>query len=76
MSRLSAIFCKSPEFWNYFGQLTNQTIADDDYCTTVLKNYLAIESRAEIDNNESVANAFHTLRREYVQWQETIDLAQ
>ncbi len=75
LSKLSAMFCKAPEFWNYFGHLINATINDEASCTVALKRYLAIDSRAEIDNNQSVAEAFHILRREYVQWQETVDMA-
>lgn len=76
LSKLCARFCQSQEFWNYFGQLINATINDDASCTVALKRYLAIDSRAEIDHNETAKQMFHKIRKEYVQYQETVRMAQ
>lgn len=76
LSKLCARFCQSQEFQEYFSRLTGWDIDSEERCTQAIKSYLAIESRAEIDHNETVKQMFHKIRKEYVQYQETVRMAQ
>jgi hypothetical protein len=77
-SRLSvacAALCRNPVFWAWLERnpvLTGQIVIKDDYtCTQVMRGYLRVNSRAELDDpaNEAAIEKFHLVRKQFAESQ-------
>ena len=66
--QLAGILCTSKEFWDFL-HADNQIIKKDEESATFwLRNYLGIQSRAELKDNINAQQLLDKINREYKQW--------
>lgn len=66
--QLAGILCTSKEFWDFL-HADNQIIKKDEESATFwLRNYLGIQSRAELKDNINAQQLLEKITREYKQW--------
>lgn len=72
LSQWLAVRCQEPNFWRfieYCRGIKSGCINSIQSCDKELKNYLDIESKKEIDNDEEIKKRFHELiRLPYLDW--------
>lgn len=76
LSQWLAMRCNEPEFWEFVESVMKPYSSDPDFyisnsneCDKAVKALLLIESKVELDNNQSAADAFHKLiRQPYAKW--------
>ena len=62
LSKLAGMWCASPEFWAWASS-GERVIDSVDKAADLIRRYCKIESRAELDSNESAATLFNTYIR-------------
>ena len=68
--KMAGMMCRDPEFWKWIPEkaVLPQKISSEKECSTLLANYLNIQSRKEIKENEIVREEFNKLRKSFEIW--------
>ena len=68
--KMAGMMCRDPEFWKWISEkaVLPQTIGSEKECATWLANYLNIQSRKELKENEVVREEFNKLRKSFEIW--------
>lgn len=71
-SRLAAMFCKNPKFWQFIGDdaIEEKLCQSEEDAVNYIYRVCKVSSRSEIDTNLEAKEAFHKIRRKFVQWQD------
>lgn len=66
--RIAGMMCKDPKFWKYL--YADEQIFDEDMeqATEWVRNYLNVESRADLKTNREAQILLDRLHREYQEW--------
>lgn len=72
LSQWLAMRCNEPEFWEFVDNkfYNGAGLVDNfDFCDEIVKGWLQIASKTELDNNENAAARFHSeIRQPYAKW--------
>jgi hypothetical protein len=73
LSNVAAMLCRQEEFWEWLNDneliLTQKLVVDDESAAALVRAFLGINSRAELDTNETIATMFHRkIREPYQEW--------
>jgi hypothetical protein len=60
--------CRNPAFWQYLIDDLQIMNALEDEAAEWLRNYLGIQSRAELKTNEQARNRLNTIYEEFLKW--------
>ena len=73
LAKLAGMLCDQPEFWaflNWCDANGGQVIQNAEDAANLVRDVCGVASRAELDHNETAAQAFHQkIRLPYVRWQ-------
>ncbi|MGA4125514.1 hypothetical protein ACI2VP_05145 [Ralstonia nicotianae] len=73
LAKLAGMLCDQPEFWAFLNRLDangGQIIQNAEDAANFVRDVCGVASRAELDHNETAAQAFHQkIRLPYVRWQ-------
>ena len=60
--------CRNPAFWQFLHEDLQIMSASESEATDWLRNYLGIQSRAEIRTNEVARNMLNKIHQEFMAW--------
>jgi hypothetical protein len=60
--------CRDPAFWQYLHEDLQIMNASEAEATEWLRNYLGVQSRAELKTNETARNKLNTIHQEFMVW--------
>jgi len=60
--------CRDPAFWQYLHEDLQILNASEAEATEWLRNYLGVQSRAELKTNETARNKLNTIHQEFMVW--------
>jgi len=60
--------CRDPAFWQYLHEDLQILNASEAETTEWLRNYLGVQSRAELKTNETARNRLNTIHQEFMVW--------
>jgi hypothetical protein len=68
--KMAGMMCRDPSFWQWVNQktITPQDIKSEKECANWLSDYLNIQSRKELKENEKVREEFNKLRKSFEIW--------
>ena len=66
--KMAGIMCRDPDFWTWLETKFDVVVDSEKDCATWLSDFLNIQSRKELKENEEVRNVFNKLRQEFLAW--------
>lgn len=74
LAKLAGMLCQQPEFWRFLGSQFEQDAPEDaEQAAALLREACGIESRADLDHNETAARFFHeNIRIPYLRSQQGV----
>ena len=60
--------CRDPAFWQYLHEDLQIMNASEAEATEWLRNYLGVQSRAELKTNETARNRLNKIHQEFMAW--------
>ena len=66
--KMAGMLCRDSDFWAWLDRKGWATVGSEKECATWLSDFLNIQSRKELKENEQIRNAFNKLRQEYETW--------
>ncbi len=66
--KMAGIMCRDPDFWTWLETKFDVVVDSEKDCATWLSDFLNIQSRKELKENEEVPNVFNQLRQEFLAW--------
>jgi hypothetical protein len=66
--KMAAMLCKDPQFWEYLHEDTQIIETSEKEATDWLRDYLEIESRAELKDNHEARVRLDSLNKEFNAW--------
>lgn len=60
--------CRDPAFWQYLHEDLQILNASEAETTEWLRNYLGVQSRADLKTNEVARNRLNTIHQEFMAW--------
>jgi len=66
--QLAGILCTSKDFWDFLHSDSQIFKKDEESATFWLRNYLGIQSRAELKDNVKAQQLLDKINREFKQW--------
>ena len=66
--KMAGMICRDPDFWAWLEEKFDVIVDSEKDCATWLSDFLNIQSRKELKENEMVRNVFNKLRQEYLAW--------
>lgn len=66
--KMAGMMCRDPEFWKWIQIKTGAEIASEKECAQWLSDFLNIQSRKELKENQEVREVFNKYRKEYELW--------
>ena len=67
-SQWLAMRCAEPPFWEFLGRITGVTPQSEAEAAAVVREYLQIASRAEVDTAPDAKAGFDDLRMQWIDW--------
>lgn len=64
----AGVLCRNPAFWQYLHEDLQIMNASEAEATEWLRNYLGVQSRAELKNNEVARNRLNKIHQEFMAW--------
>jgi hypothetical protein len=64
LAQIAGIVCNEPAFWKYI------RVKGADEAAEYVRGHCGVTSRAALDSNEDAANAFRTLKADYIIWRD------
>jgi len=64
LAQIAGIICNEPAFWKYIH------VANADEAAKYVRGHCGVTSRAALDSNEDAAQAFRTLKADYIIWRD------
>ena len=68
--RIAGMLCRDPQFWKYLYEDTQIMQANENEATDWLRDYLNIQSRAELKTNEEARQHLDKLHKEFNEWKQ------
>ncbi len=59
LARLAGIWCADPRFWAWAFNYDEVELSDEAQAATWIREFCAVESRADLDHNPQAAGIFH-----------------
>ena len=66
--KMAGMICRDPDFWAWLESKFDVIVDSEKDCATWLSDFLNIQSRKELKENEEVRNVFNKLRQEFLAW--------
>ena len=66
--KMAGMMCRDPDFWAWLEVKFDVIVDSEKDCATWLSDFLNIQSRKELKENEEVRNVFNKLRQEFLAW--------
>ena len=66
--KMAGMMCRDPDFWAWLESKFDVVVDSEKDCATWLSDFLNIQSRKELKENEEVRNVFNKLRQEFLAW--------
>ena len=66
--KMAGMMCRDPDFWTWLETKFNVVVDSEKDCAAWLSDFLNIQSRKELKENEEVRNVFNKLRQEFLAW--------
>lgn len=66
--KMAGMMCRDPEFWKWIFVRTGKEITSEKECTQWLSEFLHIQSRKELKENQEVREVFNKYRKEFETW--------
>jgi hypothetical protein len=66
--KMAGMICRDSDFWAWLSEKGWATVDSEKDCAAWLSDFLNIQSRKELKENEEIRNAFNKLRQEYEKW--------
>lgn len=64
LAQIAGIICNEPAFWRYI------RVADANAAAEYVRGHCGVSSRSALDSNEDAAQAFRTLKADYIIWRD------
>lgn len=64
LAQIAGIICNEPAFWKYVN------VADANAAAEYVRGHCGITSRSALDSNDDAAQAFRTLKADYLIWRD------
>ena len=68
MVRVSGMLCRDPQFWEFLSESGQIIEKSDKEATTWLKEYLKVDSRADIGKSEQATQKMLGIKQEFSAW--------
>jgi hypothetical protein len=68
MVRVSGMLCRDPQFWEFLSESGQIIEKSDKEATTWLKEYLKVDSRADIGKSEQATQKMLGIKQEFAAW--------
>jgi hypothetical protein len=66
--KMAGMMCRDPEFWRWIFIRTGTEISSEKGCAEWLADFLHIQSRKELKENQEVREVFNKYRKEFELW--------
>lgn len=66
--KMAGMMCRDPEFWRWIFVRTGTKISSEKGCAEWLSDFLHIQSRKELKDNQEVREVFNKYRKEFELW--------
>jgi len=68
--KMAGIMCRDPKFWKYLQDDNQILTATEKEATEWLREYLGIQSRAELKDDQEARSRLDSINKEYSAWNE------
>lgn len=65
---LAGMLCRTPTFWEFVNEYTDDVISSEGECVEWLKYYFEIDSRADLKTNDKARERFMNMKEKYDSW--------
>jgi len=66
--KMAGMMCRDPDFWRWIFVRTGTEIHSEKVCAEWLSDFLHIQSRKELKENQEVREVFNKYRKEFELW--------
>ena len=68
--KMAGIMCRDPDFWTWLETKFDVVVDSEKDCATWLSDFLNIQSRKELKDNQDVREKFNQLRKVFESWKQ------